>query len=44
MKLYELIFYQDDNKWRHNLIPIEVSKNDSARVVDINLQKSLCAH
>ena len=33
--LFELNFYQDDNKGRHKLIPIEISKNDSIkRVID----------
>ena len=26
VNIFELIFYQDQNKWRHNLIPIEISK------------------
>ena len=40
INLYEFIFYQDQNKRRHKLIPIEVSENESDRVVDlINLKK-----
>ena len=27
INLNELNFYQDDDKWQHNLIPIEISKN-----------------
>ena len=27
--IFELNFYQDQNKWKHKLIPIEVSKNES---------------
>ena len=26
VNIYELIFCQDDDKWQHNLIPIEISK------------------
>ena len=31
---FELVFYQDQNKWRHKLIPIENSKNNSDRVTE----------
>ena len=31
----ELNFYQDKDKRKHNLIPIEISKNESDRVVDL---------
>ena len=34
-KIYELNFYQDGDKWKHNLIPIEISKNGSEKVVDL---------
>ena len=37
---FELNFYQDKNKWNHNLIPIEISKNESDRVVDLLLYKN----
>ena len=33
-------FYQDQNKWRHKLIPIEISKNDSDRVIDLAIYKN----
>ena len=33
INVFELDFYQDHYKWRHKLIPIEVSKNDSDRVI-----------
>ena len=33
INLFELYFYQDHNKWRHKLVPIEVSKNESDRVL-----------
>ena len=32
---FELNFYQDMKKWRHKLVPIEVNKNDSDRVLDL---------
>ena len=33
INIFELNFYQDKDKWKHNLIPIEISKNDSNRVI-----------
>ena len=41
--MFEFNFYQDQNKWKHNLIPIEISKNDSNRVVDILKYKTYYA-
>ena len=35
IKIYELNFYQDGHKWKHNLKPIEISENESDRVVDL---------
>ena len=35
VNIYELNFYQDGDKWKHNLIPIEVSKNGSDKVIDL---------
>ena len=40
VNIFELSFYQDKNKWNHNLIPIEISKNKSDRVVDLLLYKN----
>ena len=40
VNIFELIFYQDQNQWRHKLIPIEVSKNDSNRVIDLAIYKN----
>ena len=34
VNIFELNFYQDGDKWKHNLIPIEISKNDSDKVID----------
>ena len=33
-------FYEDQNKWKHNLIPIEINKNESDRVVDLLIYKN----
>ena len=38
--LYELNFYQDGDKWKHNLIPIEISKNESDNVIDLLIYKN----
>ena len=37
--IFALNFYQDQNNWRHKLIPIEVSKNYSDRVIDLIIYK-----
>ena len=37
---YELNFYQDGDKWKHNLIPIEISKNESDKVIDLLIYKN----
>ena len=38
--IFELNFYQDQNQWKHKLIPIEISKNDSDRVIDLAIYKN----
>ena len=38
--IFELQFYQDQNQWKHKLIPIEISKNNSARVIDLAIYKN----
>ena len=40
INMFELNFYQDKDKWKHNLIPIEISKNRSDRVVDLLIYKN----
>ena len=40
IETFELIFFQDQNIWRQKLIPIEVSKNDSDRVIDLAIYKT----
>ena len=37
---FELKFYQGQNKWKHKLLPIEVNKNDSDRVIDLAIYKN----
>ena len=38
--IFEWNFYQDQNQWKNKLIPIEVSKNDSDRVIDLAIYKN----
>ena len=38
--IFEIKSYQDKNKWKQNLIPIEISKNDSDRVIDLLIYKN----
>ena len=38
---FELNFYQDHNKWRQKLIPIEISKNNSDGIIDLAIYKNL---
>ena len=40
VNLNEMFFYQDGGKWKHNLIPIETSKNVSNKVIDSLIYKS----
>ena len=40
VNMYELNFYQDGDKWKHNLIPIEISKNESDKVIDLLIYKN----
>ena len=35
VNIYELNFYQDEDKWKHNRLPIEISKNGSDKIVDL---------
>ena len=43
--IFELIFYPEQNIWKHKQIPIGISKNVSDRiVVFFNLQKSISSH
>ena len=40
LNIYELSFYQVGDKWKHNLIPIEYSKNGSDNVIDLLIYKN----
>ena len=40
VSIYELNFYQDGEKWKHKLIPIEISKNESDNVIDLLIYKN----
>ena len=40
VNIFELNFYEDGDNWKHNLIPIEISKNESDRVVDLLIYKN----
>ena len=41
INIFEINFYQDQIKFEHNLIPIEISKNDeSDRIVDLLINKN----
>ena len=40
VKMFEVNFYQDQNQWKHKLLPIKVSKNDSDRVIDLAIYKN----
>ena len=40
VNIYELNFYQDGDKWKHNLLPIEISKNGSDNVIDFLIYKN----
>ena len=40
VNMYELNFYQNGVKWKHNLIPIEISKNETDKVSDLLIYKN----
>ena len=40
VNIFELNFYQDQNQWKHKLIHIEISKNNSDRVIDLAIYKN----
>ena len=40
VNIFELKFYPDQNQWKHKLIPIEISKNNSDRVIDLAIYKN----
>ena len=40
VNIFELVFYQDQNQWKHKLLPIAISKNNSDRVIDLAIYKN----
>ena len=40
VNIFEINFYQDQNQWKHKLIPVEISKNNSDRVIDLAIFKN----
>ena len=40
INICEVNFYRDGEKWKHNLIPIEISKNESYRIFDLFFYKN----
>ena len=40
VNIYELNFYRDGENWKHNLIPIEIGKNESDKVIDLLIYKN----
>ena len=39
VNIYESNFYQDGDKWKHNLVPTEIGKNASDKVFDLLIYK-----
>ena len=40
INIFEINFYQDQNKWRYKLVPIEVSLKNSDRVIGLAIYKN----
>ena len=40
VNIFELNFYQDQNIWKHKLLPIEISKNNSDKIIDLAIYKN----
>ena len=40
VNIYELNFDQDGDKWKHKLIPLKISKNESDNVIDLLIYKN----
>ena len=40
INMFELNLYQDGDEWKHNLIPIEITKNESDKIVDLVLYEN----
>ena len=41
ISIFELSFYQNQNNWKQKILPIEINKNNSDRVVDLLFYKNL---
>ena len=40
VNIFEINFHQDQSKWRHKLLPIEVSETNSDRIIDLAIYKN----
>ena len=40
INIYELNFYHDQDKMKHKLIPVEISKNESDKVIELLIYKN----
>ena len=40
VNIFELNFYQDQNQWKHKLIPTESSKNNTDRIIDLAIHRN----
>ena len=40
VNIFELNFHEEQIQWKHKLLPIEISKNDSDRVIDLAIYKN----
>ena len=40
VNIFELNFLQGQNQWKHKLIPFEISKNGSDRVIDLAINRN----
>ena len=38
--IFELNFYQDQKQWKCNIIPIEISKNNTDRIIDLAIYRN----
>ena len=43
VNIYDFNFYRDGDKWKYNLKPTEISKNESHNVIDLLIYKNHCA-
>ena len=40
VNIFELNFFQYQNQWKHKLIPIEISKNNTDRIIDLAIYRN----